>query len=159
LDRSNLNLAIDSNGSIGDSYFGTNAQTVMPTVSCNPGPGLGANQRARLSCFGIPTLLGGMFSPNGPRDLGYMRGPTYFDSDLALYKTFKVTEKQSAEFRFSAFNFLNHPVPSFSTNDQMRLTYTTGSGFAPNPGSTAGFGNLDYKDGKREIEVALKYIF
>jgi hypothetical protein len=32
---------------------------------------------------------------------------------LALYKNFKITERQSVQFRISANNFLNHPLPQF----------------------------------------------
>ena len=42
-----------------------------------------------------------------------MRGPAYFDSDLALFKNFQITERQKLQFRISAVNFLNHPLPQF----------------------------------------------
>ena len=43
----------------------------------------------------------------------YMRGPAYFDSDLALFKNFKITENQKIQFRLQATNFLNHPLKQF----------------------------------------------
>ena len=43
----------------------------------------------------------------------YMREPAYFDSDLALYKNFNITERQKLQFRISATNWLNHPLPQF----------------------------------------------
>ena len=45
----------------------------------------------------------------------------YFNSDLAVFKTFKITERQSLEFRASAFNFLNHPLDSFQNNGDLKL--------------------------------------
>ena len=39
--------------------------------------------------------------------------PAYFDSDLALFKNFQITERQKLQFRISAVNFLNHPLRQF----------------------------------------------
>ena len=61
-----------------------------------------------------------------------MRGPAYFDSDLALFKNFQITERQKLQFRISAVNFLNHPLPQFNlaggnTDDKISFqnNYTT----------------------------------
>src|SRR5260370_37966115 len=61
--------------------------------------------------------------PNGAYQLPYIHGPAYFNSDLALFKTFKVTERQSMEFRVSGFNFLNHPLDSFQNNGDLKLNF------------------------------------
>jgi hypothetical protein len=160
---SNLNLNLsDASGSniSSQSYFGTNAQTVMPTLTCDPTAGLASNQRAKLSCFGAPALVPLQMNANGPRQLGYISGPVYWDSDLAVYKTFHVTERQSVEFRLSAFNFLNHPLPGFQ-GDQMKLYFqqTAGGSFSPTSNISSTFGQLNTKDGQRTVEVALKYVF
>jgi len=42
-----------------------------------------------------------------------MRGPAYFDSDLALFKNFQIRESQKLQFRIQATNFLNHPLRQF----------------------------------------------
>jgi hypothetical protein len=47
----------------------------------------------------------------------YLPGPIFWNSDLTLMKNFKLTERQSLQFRFAAFNFLNHDLLSFVTND------------------------------------------
>ena len=46
---------------------------------------------------------------NGPT----FTDPAYFDSDLALYKNFKISERQKIQFRLSATNWLNHPLAQF----------------------------------------------
>jgi hypothetical protein len=59
----------------------------------------------------------------------YMRGPAYFDSDLALFKNFQITERQKLQFRISAVNFLNHPLSQFGlagiSDNQLNFTKTT----------------------------------
>jgi outer membrane receptor protein involved in Fe transport len=37
-----------------------------------------------------------------------LRGPKYFDSDLALFKNFSITEKAKAQFQFQFYNVFNH---------------------------------------------------
>jgi hypothetical protein len=37
-----------------------------------------------------------------------MRGPRYFDSDLALFKNFSITERAKAQFQFQFYNIFNH---------------------------------------------------
>jgi len=43
------------------------------------------------------------------------RGPRGFYSDMALAKTFAITERYKAQFRFDAYNVFNHPVLAFSS--------------------------------------------
>lgn len=42
------------------------------------------------------------------------RGPRGFYSDMALSKTFAITERYRAQFRFDAYNVFNHPVLGFN---------------------------------------------
>jgi len=37
-----------------------------------------------------------------------LRGPRYFDSDLALFKNFTITERARAQFQFQFYNIFNH---------------------------------------------------
>jgi Carboxypeptidase regulatory-like domain/TonB dependent receptor len=37
-----------------------------------------------------------------------MRGPRYFDSDIALFKNFSITERAKAQFQFQFYNIFNH---------------------------------------------------
>lgn len=45
-----------------------------------------------------------------------LRGPRGFFSDMALAKTFSITEKYKAQFRFDAYNVFNHPVLAIPGN-------------------------------------------
>jgi hypothetical protein len=45
-----------------------------------------------------------------------MRAPAYFNSDLAVFKNFQINERQKLQFRLSATNWLNHPLPQFALN-------------------------------------------
>ena len=152
------------------TFFGTTAGfgtssglSVMPNYPCNPGSGLANNQRANVACFSLPSFTGNSVIDNGPRNLPYLSGPSYFDSDLALYKTFHVTERQSIQFRASAFNWLNHPLPIFSNGGLLQLKYSVDyqtHQLASSMPSNWGF--LDQKAGapnQRIFEFSAKYSF
>jgi Carboxypeptidase regulatory-like domain len=98
------------------TYAGSPNMNLQPTVICNPTANLKPHQYFNAACFSGPTA-----GANGQWQLPYVHGPSYFNSDLALFKTFKVTERQNVEFRLSAFNFLNHPLDSFQNNGDMQL--------------------------------------
>ncbi len=51
---------------------------LMPTLLCNPSKGLKSGQYFESRCFGMPS-----YGQQGPFAWPYMRGPAYFDSDLA----------------------------------------------------------------------------
>jgi hypothetical protein len=146
------------------SFFGTNAQTVLPDLTCNPGTGLGSNQRARVGCFAVPGLALGGINANGPRQTPYLHGPIFWNSDLGIYKTFHITERQNVQFRISAFNFLNHPLRSFSgTDNQLKLHFqgdlaNLAAGFNSTVTGT-NWGYLNSKDGQRTMELEFKYTF
>jgi len=52
-----------------------------------------------------------------------MRTTPYFDNDLALYRTFHVHENQNVQVRFSAFDWLNHSLLTFSGSNFYTLNY------------------------------------
>ncbi|MGB3628843.1 MAG: TonB-dependent receptor, partial [Terracidiphilus sp.] len=144
------------------TYYGTTAGiTIQPTTSCNPSSGLADNQHMKLSCFGVPKI-----GASGLRNFPYLAGPSYTDADLALSKSFHVTEAQTVEFRASAFNWINHPLAAFNGSD-LGLTYDvdyTTKAVTVDPGvaADANWGYTDTKTGgdtRRIIELALKYNF
>lgn len=45
------------------------------------------------------------------------------ENDLALSKTFTVHEQNKVEFTASAFNWLNHPLPTFSNSGESTTEY------------------------------------
>jgi len=112
-------------------------------VGSTPRPNLFANAQAALADVGF-TLPG---LPGSRNDL---YGPAYFDTDLGLFKTFKMPWKESHTLRlqmtaFNAFNSVNF------------------NGFNIDPTSPGNFGNFTSTAGKnggpREVELAARYSF
>ena len=161
------------------TYLGSPNMNLQPTVICNPTANLKAHQYFNAACFSGPTA-----GSNGLWQLPYVHGPAYFNSDLALFKTFKVTERQNVEFRMSAFNFLNHPLDSFQNNGDMQLNMNyqcngaaasstnycplgsgqyvvtnTPTGTYQLTGSNIKSGYASTKFGRRVLEVSAKYTF
>jgi hypothetical protein len=126
--------------------------SVMPTLTCDPRSNLKPHQFINGSCFGAPTP-----GNNGPYVWPYVKGPTFWNSDLSLFKTFQMTEYKKIEFRLEAFNFLNHPLDTFSpaggdSNLNLGLSKT---GTLTNPN----FGFANYLVGNRSIQFAFKFFF
>ena len=98
--------------SIGDpTYFGTDAAiAILPTLTCNPTINLAHYQRVNGNCFNAPAV-----GTQGGQNYPYMSAGAYFNNDLALYRTFHIHESQSIQFRASAFDWLNHALPGFSS--------------------------------------------
>ena len=144
------------------TYYGTDAAlNIMPMLTCNPRSGLGPNQLLKQSCFAAPAV-----GKQGGQNFPYMPNAAYIENDLALYKTFKVHESQNVQFRISAFNWLNHPLPQFSSGNQLQLRYLLPYGTSqPTLNAAADsstWGTLDSKSGaptQRIIELNVKYNF
>jgi hypothetical protein len=176
----NFNLSLEYSGAIpsgvtpslsANSYYGTSAGiSVQPITPCDPGGNLGSNQRIKLNCFSLPALPIPV-SPTTRILAGYgpssydAYGPAYWDSDVSIYKTFHIGERQNVQFRASAFNFLNHPLPQFSGSNQVQLKYNVDyvtHAITVNPAISPTFGILDSKNGapnQRILELSLKYSF
>lgn len=136
-------------------YLGTNAPTLMPKLTCDPRGGLSSGQYFNPNCFAPPT--GGA---NGDFIWPYIKGPAFFNSDLAVYKDFNFKEHHKVELRFSAFNFLNHPLPQFGAggNGDLQLNFNNNNSLSQtnlNPLA----GRPLYKVGRRVVEFAAKYNF
>ena len=143
------------------TYYGTTAgsMTVQPALTCNPGSGLSGSQHAKATCFAAPAI-----GAYGARDFPYLSGPSYTNADLALQKTFHITENHVVTFRANAFNWLNHPLATFSSSNQLQLKYNTDytSKAATLAGVSSTYGVTDSKTGgdtRRIVELALKYNF
>jgi hypothetical protein len=140
-------------------YLGTTAfAATEPAIICDPRKNLQARQYFNPACFAPPT--GGK---NGDLIWPYIKGPAFFNSDLAIYKDFLFKEHHKVEFRFSAFNFLNHPLwqLGISGNSDLSLNFS-------GPNNTLSQTNLNATtNGKalfknsapRVIEFAVKYNF
>jgi len=168
------------------SFYGTDAAiNVQPIETCGPTGGLGDSQYAKLGCFappGLPTGSPGIpdlgiaaapysLAAFGPTQLPYISMPSFFDSDLALYKTFHITERQTVEFRVTATNFLNHPLVGYSNSNPISLKYSldpsnTGAGYSyigSTPAAQWGFTDTKNEPGTnaygRVLQFGLKYSF
>jgi len=89
--------------------------------------------------FTTPTA--GTFTTQKNRNILRAPGQDYFNA--SLQKAFSTFERQSLNFRFDAFDFLNHP--SWNAPD---TTYTD-----------ATFGMVTSKNGQRAMQASLRYSF
>jgi hypothetical protein len=129
---------------------GTPDVRVQPIVTCNPKKGLQDNQFINPNCFALPAP-----GHNGPLQLPYIKGPAMVSQDLSLFKDLHFGSGKKLEFRFSAFNFLNHPVRSFSNGDPNFNLLFDAQGKLDN----SRFGYADTKFGHRTVELTLKFLF
>lgn len=85
---------------------------------------------------------------SGSRNI--MSGPGYFSTDMGLYKTFKITERQRLQFRVSAYNLFN----TVNFDDTTLSVDPTSPGTFGNITGTAGA-----RGGAREMEFAVRFEF
>jgi hypothetical protein len=81
---------------------------------------------------------------------------------LGLFKNFKVTERQSVQFRVSAINFLNHPLAQFGlagTGDETLNFSGPNNTLSPTNTNATTTGTPAFKTGSRQVTFALKYYF
>jgi len=160
----NVTWESGSNGATASNAYllGTNAPILVPYITCDPRNGGG--KYFNTDCFQTPSTMG----KNGQVIWPYIHGPAFFVSDLAMFKSFAVREHQSLQFRVSAFNFLNHPLPQFGVGSDVNLhmgcissSASAGcDGGGVNSNATTN-GNPQYKapGQNRFMELALKYYF
>ncbi len=167
-DNSANGLAKDTGitSAIGDpTYFGTDEGIpIRPVLTCNPTSGRVTHQVLNGKCFNAPAVgtQGGYAWP-------YMSMTSYFDNDLALYRTFHVYEKQQVQFRVTASDWLNHSLLNFQGGSQTTVSYNvdyTSKTITPtfNSGTTGSnaFGMTNVRSAlpyARVIELNVKYTF
>jgi len=150
-------------------YLGSNApNSTEPLLVCDPRKNLSGHQQFNPACFAPPT--GGQ---DGNIIWPYIKGPAFFNSDLAIYKDFTFKEHHKIEFRLSAFNFMNHALWQFSQggaqdlNLNFSLPSSSSCGNSPAPcglsqtnlNATTTGAPLYKNNVPRVIEFALKYMF
>lgn len=142
------------------TYFGTDAPVpIMPVLTCNPTSGLVHYQRVNGNCFAAPAV-----GTQGGKNYPYMSAAAYFNNDLAIYRSFRIHENQQIQFRASAFDWLNHPLPNYSSLTPLTLAYTVdyATKNITRNYNTNTFGVMDSKTGapySRIIELNVKYFF
>ncbi len=123
----------------------------------DPFANTGGNRFLNPAAFSVPrnasnqTVSDGRFGALG-RNTFY--GPGFQSVDAGLFKTTKVTERISAQFRFEVFNLFNlvnwaNPVTNFASGSFGLLTNTRNGGSAPG----VGLGE------PRNVQLALKILF
>jgi len=132
------------------SILGTTDVQLQPLITCNPRSGLAAHQFINPNCFAEPTQVG----QQGPTMPPPIYGPAYFNSDLGIFKSFRITEADTLQFRFDGFNFLNHPLWSFN-GANLALGFDPAT-YAVN---TPGFGTVTQKQGHRVIQMQVRFQF
>jgi hypothetical protein len=140
-------------------FLGTPDVSLQPTLTCDPRSNLGANQYVNGNCFGLPQV-----GQNGSYQFPYMHGPAYFRSDLTAQKSFALSAEKSIQFRIAGFNFLNHPLRSFTSSFSNQYSLNLSNFASESPGTAkydpnSGFGVAPYKVGRRTLELSVKYAF
>jgi len=161
-------------------WLGSSDYLLQPTVTCDPRKGLHSallsgtqvsKQYINGACFGLPAQ-----GTQGAWTLPDVHGPSYFSSDLSVFKDIQMNDRQQLQLRMSAFNFLNHPISSFNPSNlsALNLTFadpkcntTTGAGCVYSESAAiaglslqnSGFGYTPYKFGVRIVEFGVKYNF
>jgi hypothetical protein len=112
-----------------------------------PGP-LDINHNPRN---GLPYFNTSLFSANslgtpGTASRRFFFGPGEFNSDLALLRSFSVTESKTFQFRFEAFNAFNH-------------TQFFGPAAVNGDFSSPEFGYVVNAAPPRQVQAALKFLF
>jgi hypothetical protein len=128
-------------------------------LTCNPTSGLVHYQRVNGNCFAAPPV-----GSQGGKNYPYMSAAAYFNNDLAIYRSFRIHENQQIQFRASAFDWLNHPLPNYSSLTPLTLAYTVdyATKNITRNYNTNTFGVMDSKTGapyQRIIELNVKYFF
>ena len=131
-------MAITANNTADTSY----AHPEYALETCNP---LGAFTRTRFqlfnpACFAQPAP--GHYGTT--RNVGALRDPGLYPTNLSLFKAFSVYREQLLQFRVDAFNVFNHPE------------FGGGGGSVGSPS----LGVLNYQaSGLRSLQLSLKYQF
>ena len=140
-----------------ENALGTSTITLMPKVICDPRHGLHAHQYINGNCFSnfaSPGQQGTYIFPT-------LTGPGFFDSDLSVFKNFVFgnSEDRKLQFRFSGYNFINHPLDSFNSGADPGLQLHFDQNGKPTTTGGVPFGYTTVKTGHRIIQGEVKFSF
>ncbi|HEY4357696.1 MAG TPA: carboxypeptidase regulatory-like domain-containing protein [Acidobacteriaceae bacterium] len=148
---------------IGSGYLlGTPDIQLQPVLTGNPA-GKQAHQYVDGSAFHLAPL-----GTQGQWNYGNLRGPAFFNTDMALRKEFKVRDKDRVQVRVAAFNFINRANYTFSNlfpgGYSMNFSQTLNGidinkDLAASTNQNANFGSAPIRTGRRVMEVSVKYVF
>jgi hypothetical protein len=125
---------------------GDRSNQVLPNVYCAQ---KSINCWLNPAAFAPNTVANGIRSNMGANTL---RGPGYFDIDLALTKSIPISERQRIDLRAEAFNIQNRAnFMGTSPNNPSAVSIGSQSG--------TGFGKLLYDVSPRIMQFAIKYVF
>jgi len=146
------NLYLTATGGLtSQMWLGTDSEEILPILTCDPRRNLKSGQYFNPNCFAL-----GPRGTNGPAVWPYIKGPNYFNSDLSVHKEFRIRE-HSVEARFSAFNFLNHPLRQFTGSDTELDIAAPVAGTRNSNALTTGY--PIYTMGYRTVLIAFNYRF
>jgi hypothetical protein len=137
------------------SILGTSSQALNPLVTCDIRGHAVAHQFVNGNCLQPNTTPG----VNGPTLLPATYGPAFFDSDLAVFKNFQISEGMKLQLRAQAYNFLNHPLYSFPSGSNLTLQFTQDPVSQVITQANTNFGKTTQKEGSRIIEFGAKFFF
>lgn len=156
------------------TWFGTDApHYLLPALVCDPRKGLTAGQYFNPNCFAPPA-----YGQQGNLVWPYIKGPAFFDTDLAVGKQFRIKESKNVEFRIQATNWINHALPQFGlagiVDNQLNFTQMTPYSMVDTSGQTV-TGNIqslsqrntnplttgkpEFKTGSRIVTIVAKFNF
>jgi hypothetical protein len=98
---------------------------------------------------------------NAPREFSNVRGPGTVNIDMSLFKTTKITERSSFEFRIEAYNALNHdnlsmPGTTFAAGPPAVSSNPYAEGGA---NTNANFGMVTSGGAIRNVQLGAKIFF
>ncbi len=139
------------------SILGTSDQVLNPLYTCgNRKPGqAGSHVFVNSDCFAAPTVPG----QGGPIMLPVAYGPAFFNADLSIFKNFAIKESMKLQIRAQAYNFLNHPLYSFPSGNNLTLQFQQDPVSQVITQANTNFGVANQKQGQRVIEFGAKFYF
>jgi hypothetical protein len=133
----------------------TGPQSAVNTWANYTGPkGIGAMDRRGDGVYYLPAGTMSSFGYPGAFEVGtsgrnLLTGPRFFNTDMSLVKSFKITEGHSVKFRAEAYNLFNNP--NFGGMATNLLTPTTFGKFSSTIGATG--------TNARVLQMSLRYDF
>ncbi len=138
------------------SILGTSDQVLTPLYTCRGEAGQPhAQEYVNSSCFAAPTVPG----QGGPNMLPVAYGPAFFDADLSIFKNFAIKESMKLQIRAQAYNFLNHPLWSFPSGNNLTLQFQQDPVSQVITQANTNFGVANTKQGQRVLEFGAKFYF